>query len=296
MTYTIAALYRFVSLPDPAALRDELLAHFREQAVDEARRPRESRKARELRHSEALHTAEANPAQHTNSAEISAESQTLSSEAEATEDSAKLELCGSLLLAPEGINGTLAGSAEAIDLLLTLLERQTGLPRADVKFSTADARPFGRLKLHVRRAIIPFRHADVDPNRPGTYVEPEHWNTLIADPDVLLLDTRNRYEVELGTFANAVDPAIDTFSEFATYVRENLDPAVTPKVAMFCTGGIRCEKASAFLLQEGFSEVYHLKGGILKYLEQTPEQESQWRGDCFVFDRRTSVSHTDFKP
>jgi UPF0176 protein len=204
-------------------------------------------------------------------------------------------LCGSLLIAPEGINGTMAASAETIDRLLATLATTTGLPRSEVKFSQAEDKPFGRLKFLLRKEIIPFRKATVDPSQPGTYVDPQAWNDLIADPEVLLLDTRNHYEVELGTFANAVDPHIDTFSDFVTYVRENLDPTKTPKVAMFCTGGIRCEKASAFMLQEGFREVYHLKGGILKYLEETPEPSSQYQGSCFVFDRRRSVTHSDFQ-
>jgi UPF0176 protein len=204
------------------------------------------------------------------------------------------DLCGSLLIAPEGINGTLAASAVTIDKLLTLLAEATGLPRSEVKFSQSEDKPFGRLKFLLRKEIIPFRKATVDPTRPGAYVDPADWNTLIADPNILLLDTRNHYEVELGTFANAVDPHIETFSDFATYVRENLDPAVTPRVAMFCTGGIRCEKASAFMLQQGFTEVHHLRGGILKYLEQIPPESSQYQGACFVFDRRTAVDHEDF--
>jgi UPF0176 protein len=204
------------------------------------------------------------------------------------------DLCGTLLIAPEGINGTLAGAPDSIDRLLNTLATHTGLDRAEVKFSSAEDRPFGRLKFLVKKEIIPFRKAAVDTTHPGTYVDPQAWNDLIADPDVLLLDTRNHYETEIGTFAGAVDPHIEHFSDFATYVRENLDPAKNPKVAMFCTGGIRCEKASAFMLQEGFTEVYHLKGGILKYLEDVPKQSSQWQGTCFVFDRRTSVSHEDF--
>jgi len=151
------------------------------------------------------------------------------------------------------------------------------------------------LKIRVKQEVLAFRKAVVDPVRNGTYVQPEDWNALLADPEVLLLDTRNHYEVEMGTFAGAVDPGIVTFSDFVTYVRENLDPARDRKVAMFCTGGIRCEKASAFLLQEGFGEVFHLKGGILKYLEDVPAEESTWRGECFVFDRRTSVGHEDFE-
>ena len=205
------------------------------------------------------------------------------------------ELCGTILLAPEGINGTVAAAAEVIDRLLATLTSSTGLDRNEVKFSYADERPFGRLKLKVKREVLAFRKAEVDPTRAGTYVEPQQWNALLEDPDVLLLDTRNHYEYEVGTFAGAIDPNIETFSEFATYVREHLDPAQHRKVAMFCTGGIRCEKASAFLLQEGFGEVFHLKGGILKYLEEVPRAESKWEGDCFVFDRRRGVGHKDFE-
>ncbi len=236
VSYTVAAFYRFVSLPDPAALRDELHAAF-------------------------------------------------------TTDT----LCGTMLIAAEGVNGTLAGSREIVDRLLDLLAAKVGLSREDVKFSTADERPFGRLKFLVKREIIAFRKAAVDPSHAGHYVQPQQWNELIADPEVLLLDTRNGYETELGTFAGAIDPGIETFSDFVTYVRGNLDPAKHPKVAMFCTGGIRCEKASAFMLQEGFQEVHHLKGGILKYLEDVPQHTSKWQGECFVFDRRISVSHADFE-
>ncbi len=205
------------------------------------------------------------------------------------------ELCGTILIAGEGVNGTVAGSAEVIDRLLAMLGERVGLERAEVKFASSEERPFGRLKLKVKRDVLPFRKADVDATRAGTYVQPQEWNALLADPEVLLIDTRNHYEVGMGTFAGAVDPGIETFSDFATYVRENLDPAKHRKVAMFCTGGIRCEKASAFMLQEGFGEVFHLKGGILKYLEEVPQQESAWHGECFVFDRRTSVGHGDFE-
>ena len=205
------------------------------------------------------------------------------------------ELCGTILIAAEGVNGTVAGSTSVIDRLLEVLAEKVGLDRADVKFAVSEERPFGRLKLKVKRDVLPFRKAEVDATKCGTYVQPQEWNALLADPEVLLLDTRNRYEVEMGTFAGATDPEIETFSEFATYVRENLDPEKHRKIAMFCTGGIRCEKASAFMLQEGFGEVFHLKGGILKYLEEVPAGESAWRGECFVFDRRTSVGHGDFE-
>ena len=191
------------------------------------------------------------------------------------------------MIAPEGINGTLAGAESAIDAMLDLLHGQFGLPRAEVKFSEAAGKPFHRLKIRLKREIITFRRPDADPSvQVGTYVAPQDWNALLADPDVLVVDTRNRYETRLGTFTGAQDPGLAQFSEFADYVRDTLDPARHPKVALFCTGGIRCEKASAFLLREGFAEVYHLKGGILKYLEEVPAEDSRWQGECYVFDQR----------
>ena len=205
------------------------------------------------------------------------------------------DLRGTTLLAPEGINGTMAGPAETVERLLAMLGERAGLARSEVKFSTAETAPFRRLKFKVKREIITFRGAEVDPARPGTYVEAAEWNRLMADPEVLLLDTRNAYESELGTFAGAVAPPLGTFSDFAGYVRGELDPAKHRKVAMFCTGGIRCEKASAFMLQEGFAEVYHLRGGILRYLEEVPKEQSLWRGDCYIFDERVSVGHEDFE-
>jgi len=205
---------------------------------------------------------------------------------------ASLNLCGTLLIAPEGINGMLAGAEGAINAALDILRCQTGLPREDVKFSHAAAKPFNRLKIRVKREIITFNQPDADPTvRVGKHVAASDWNDLIVDPDVLLLDTRNHYETRLGSFANALDPGIQHFSDFAGYVRQNLDPSRHPKVAMFCTGGIRCEKASSFLLGEGFAEVYHLKGGILKYLEDIPAEASHWQGDCYVFDQRMAVGH-----
>jgi UPF0176 protein len=204
------------------------------------------------------------------------------------------DLLGTTLIAPEGINGTMAGSAATIDRLLIHLAERTGLPRADVKLSTTETQPFRRLKFKLKHEIITFRNAAVDPTRPGQYVDPQQWNALLADPEVLLLDTRNTYETSIGTFAGAVTPPLDTFSDFSDYVRDNLDPTRHRKVAMFCTGGIRCEKASAYMLQQGFPEVYHLKGGILKYLEEVPAESSQWVGACYIFDERVSVDHEDF--
>jgi UPF0176 protein len=203
-----------------------------------------------------------------------------------------LNLCGTLLLAPEGINGTLAGSAESIDGMLAILKDRAGLPREDVKFSTAADKPFLRLKIRLKRELITFKQPAADPTKiVGTYVTAEDWNRLTDDPEVTVIDTRNSYETMIGTFKDAKIPAIDTFTEFAAYVRENFDPKQHKKIAMFCTGGIRCEKASAFMLAEGFSEVYHLKGGILKYLEDVPAKDSKWNGECYVFDRRMAVGH-----
>jgi UPF0176 protein len=235
VAYIIASFYHFVSLSNPASLREELFAAFGES-----------------------------------------------------------DLRGTLLIAGEGVNGTLVGPGAVIDDLLCMLADKIGLDRADVKFASSDVKPFRRLKFRVKPEIIAFRKAKVDPTQSGRYVDPGEWNAVIDNNDVLLLDTRNHYETDLGTFAGATAPGIETFSDFVTYVRENLDPVKQPKVAMFCTGGIRCEKASAFMLQEGFSEVYHLKGGILKYLEEVPQQSSRWSGSCYVFDSRTSVQHLDY--
>jgi len=196
------------------------------------------------------------------------------------------------LVAPEGINGTLAGSQANIESLLAILHTQTGLPLEDVKFSYADEKPFNRLKVRLKREIITFKQPSADPSRVvGTYVAPQDWNALLDDPETILLDTRNRYETKVGLFVGAQDPQIDTFTEFADYVRTNLDPQRHKKIAMYCTGGIRCEKASAFMRAEGFEEVYHLKGGILKYLETVAPDQSRWKGECYVFDRRMAVGH-----
>jgi UPF0176 protein len=207
-------------------------------------------------------------------------------------DFAPLDLCGSLLVAPEGINGTLAGSASSIDAMLNILHTLTGLPREDVKFSHADEKPFNRLKIRLKREIVTFKQDSANPNiNVGTYVGAQDWNALLEDPEITLIDTRNTYETRIGTFAGAQDPRIDTFTEFAAYVRANLDPRKHKKIAMFCTGGIRCEKASSFMRAEGFPEVYHLKGGILKYLETVAPEQSKWNGECYVFDRRIAVGH-----
>lgn len=233
MTYTIAALYRFVPLQDIASLRADLLPRFE-----------------------------------------------------------RLGLCGSLLLASEGINGTLAGSTEGIERLLDILKSVAGLSREEVKFSYADEKPFNKLKIRLKKELITFKQPSANPNeRVGTYVAPQDWNRLIDDPEVFVLDTRNTYETMIGTFQRAEVPPIETFTEFAKYVRDKLDPKRHKKIAMFCTGGIRCEKASAFMLAEGFPEVYHLKGGILKYLEEVAPEQSKWNGECYVFDHRMAVGH-----
>ena len=199
---------------------------------------------------------------------------------------------GTLLLAHEGINGTIAGDRNGIDAVLKYLHDDKRLADLTWKESYADENPFLRMKVRLKKEIVTLGVPSVDPNNTvGTYVDPKDWNELISDPDVLVLDTRNDYECDIGTFKNAVDPKTQTFREFPSYVKTKLDPKKNKKVAMFCTGGIRCEKASAYMLNEGFEQVYHLKGGILKYLETIPEVDSLWNGECFVFDQRVSVKH-----
>ncbi|WP_230533289.1 oxygen-dependent tRNA uridine(34) hydroxylase TrhO [Microvirga roseola] len=207
-----------------------------------------------------------------------------------------LEIRGTLLLAHEGINGTVAGTEEGIDALMAELRDgplfHGRLDNLELKFSTSSEMPFKRMKVRLKKEIVTLGDPQTDPNRQvGTYVSPADWNRLIENPDVILLDTRNDFEVEMGTFAGAVDPRIRKFSEFKDFVERELDPKKHRKVAMFCTGGIRCEKASSYMLAKGFEEVYHLKGGILKYLEDVPEEESRWNGGCFVFDERVSLGH-----
>jgi UPF0176 protein len=237
MTYKVAALYQFVSLPDFREIRDPLHAICTD-----------------------------------------------------------LGIRGTLLLAEEGINGTVAGTEEGIDALMSELREgrlfHGRLDNLELKFSTASEMPFKRMKVRLKKEIVTLGDPQADPaRRVGTYVSPAEWNALIENPDVILLDTRNDFEVEMGTFEGAVDPRIRKFSEFKDFVQKELDPAKHRKVAMFCTGGIRCEKASSYMLGQGFEEVYHLKGGILKYLEEVPETESRWNGGCFVFDERVSLGH-----
>lgn len=233
MTYTVAALYRFVSVDDPA------------------------------RHQKAL-----------------------------KEFGERFDLCGTLLVAPEGINGTIGSSDDGVHEVLAYLEKHFEISKGEVKFSHSSDIPFLRYKVKLKKEIVTLRQPQADPTKQvGTYVEPENWNDLISDPDVVVIDTRNDYETKIGIFDGAIDPNIRVFTEFVDYVRDNLDPAKHKKVAMFCTGGIRCEKASSFMLAEGFENVYHLKGGILKYLETIPADQSKWQGECFVFDRRVGVGH-----
>jgi UPF0176 protein len=197
---------------------------------------------------------------------------------------------GTLLLAHEGINGTVAGSRQAIDSLLNWLRTEPLLADIDYKESYTDQLPFNRAKVKLKKEIVTMGVQGIDPKRVvGTYVAPKEWNDLIADPEVILVDTRNDYEYQVGTFKNAINPNTETFREFPEFVKQHLDPSKHKKVAMFCTGGIRCEKSTAFLKAQGFNEVYHLKGGILKYLEEVPPQDTLWQGECFVFDERVTV-------
>jgi len=203
-----------------------------------------------------------------------------------------LGIKGTLLLAHEGINGTIAGTDNAIEQLLAFLKADPRLKSLEHKESRTDKMPFYRMKTRLKREIVTMGVNGIDPNNiVGTYVDPKDWNELISDPDVVLIDTRNDYEVEIGTFQGALNPNTQTFREFPQWVENNRDKLNKPKVAMFCTGGIRCEKASSFMRLNGFNEVYHLKGGILKYLETQPESDSLWDGDCFVFDQRVAVTH-----
>jgi UPF0176 protein len=199
---------------------------------------------------------------------------------------------GSVLLAREGINGTIAGKPDQIDQALKDLEIITSIIGIEPKFSFAETMPFRRMKVRLKKEIVTIGNVKADPTeRVGTYVDPQDWNALINDPDVVLIDTRNDYEVGIGTFKGAIDPHTESFGQFPDYVRQNLGNQKHKKIAMFCTGGIRCEKASSFMLNDGFENVFHLKGGILKYLEMVPQAESTWDGACFVFDERVAVEH-----
>jgi UPF0176 protein len=199
---------------------------------------------------------------------------------------------GSLLLAPEGINGTIAGPREGIEAVLAAVRALPGCEGLEWKESFAESMPFGRMKVKLKREIVTMGQPDVDPlARVGNYVAARDWNALISDPDTVVIDTRNDYEVAIGTFRGAVDPGTKAFGEFPDWWQENRDRFQGKRIAMFCTGGIRCEKSTNYLLGQGVNQVFHLKGGILKYLEEVPEAESLWQGQCFVFDDRVSVGH-----
>lgn len=201
------------------------------------------------------------------------------------------ELLGTVILAAEGINGAIAGSPSSIQALQAFWAADPRFDQLTYKTSWVEQPPFQKIKIKIKPEIISLGRPHLDPNQAGKRVPATEWNQLLQDPEVILIDTRNEYEIELGTFAKAINPGIDSFREFPEYVNQNLDPKRDRKVAMFCTGGIRCEKASAFMLEQGFEQVYQLEGGILQYLEQVPPEQSLWQGECFVFDQRVSVDH-----
>ncbi len=207
-----------------------------------------------------------------------------------------LGTCGTLIVAGEGINGTVAGSDDAIAALVDHIRTLPGCADLDVKYARADAAPFARMKVKVKAEIVTLGAGDLDPaTQAGDYLDPAQWNALIADPDTIVIDTRNAYEVACGTFENAIDPATRSFRDFPAWfdgLAERLRAeGRAPKIAMFCTGGIRCEKSTALVKARGFDDVYHLKGGILRYLEEMPEADSRWQGECYVFDERVTVGH-----
>ena len=199
---------------------------------------------------------------------------------------------GTFLLAPEGINGTISGPRKGVDAVKKWLEKDARFSNLEAKESYVEDQPFYRTKVKLKKEIVTMGVRSLDPNElVGTYVDPDDWNELIADPDVLVVDTRNDYEVKIGTFINSVNFETENFREFPDKVKKNLESKDKKKIAMFCTGGIRCEKSTAYLKQEGFEEVFHLKGGILNYLKKIPEKSTMWRGECFVFDNRVTVNH-----
>ncbi|WP_298400025.1 rhodanese-related sulfurtransferase [Sphingobium sp.] len=209
---------------------------------------------------------------------------------------ADLGTCGTLIVAGEGINGTVAGDADAIAALVAHIRALPGCADTDVKYAQAHDAPFARMKVKVKPEIVTLGAGDLDPaNRAGTHLDPAAWNALIADPDTVVIDTRNAYEVACGTFQNAIDPATRSFRDFPdwfdAFAADLKAQGRTPKIAMFCTGGIRCEKSTALVKARGFDDVYHLKGGILRYLEDMPEADSRWQGECYVFDERVTVGH-----
>lgn len=199
---------------------------------------------------------------------------------------------GTLLLASEGINGTIAGPRQGIDAVIAHLRALPGCGDLEWKEAVSDHAPFGKMKVRIKREIVTMGQPDVDPRaRVGHYIDPQDWNTLISEPDVAVIDTRNDYEVAIGSFEGAVDPKTETFGDFPAWWEANKGRFHNKKIAMFCTGGIRCEKSTNYLLGQGVDDVFHLKGGILKYLEEVPEAETKWEGSCFVFDNRVSVEH-----
>jgi UPF0176 protein len=202
------------------------------------------------------------------------------------------QVCGTILLAGEGINGTIAGSANAIAAVMAHIRALPGCGDIDVKYSHASAQPFRRMKVRMKKEIVTLKVAGIDPARDvGTYVQPEDWNAVIDDPDTVVIDTRNAFEVGYGSFAGAIDPGTTSFGEFPDWWRAHADEFAGKRIAMFCTGGIRCEKSTAFLRSEGVDDVVHLKGGILNYLEKIPASDSRWHGGCFVFDERVTIGH-----
>ncbi len=204
----------------------------------------------------------------------------------------ELKVKGTILLALEGLNGTISGSKASIDGVIQFLQDDGRFDNLEIKFSHSETTPFKRLKVKIKKEIVTLGVEHIDPlSSVGTYIAPQDWNTLISDPDVVLIDTRNNYEYEIGSFKGAINPNTETFREFPTYTKDNLEQYRGKKVAMFCTGGIRCEKSTAYLKSQGFDTVYHLHGGILKYLEEVDEDQSLWEGECFVFDDRVAVKH-----
>lgn len=204
----------------------------------------------------------------------------------------KLNLRGTILVAPEGINGTISGQSKSVERILEIIKSDVRFSDLESKVSFHEKNPFQRWKVKVKKEILTFEAPEADPTRKvGIYVAPKAWNDLIKQPDVLLIDTRNKYEIAIGAFPNAIDPQTANFADFKKFVVSKLKNAGEKKIAMYCTGGIRCEKASAYLLSRGFKEVYHLKGGVLKYLEEINQNDSLWNGACFVFDERVSVMH-----
>ena len=204
----------------------------------------------------------------------------------------ELEVKGTILLALEGLNGTISGSKASIDGVIQFLQDDGRFDNLEIKFSHSATTPFKRLKVKLKKEIVTLGVEHIDPlSSVGTYIAPQDWNALISDPDVVLIDTRNNYEYEIGSFKGAINPNTETFREFPTYTKDNLEKYRGKKVAMFCTGGIRCEKSTAYLKSQGFDTVYHLQGGILKYLEEMDEEQSLWEGECFVFDDRVAVKH-----